>query len=85
MQINFHSPLIDGVNRSDPRSGHRHLQASTPDLRVLIHRSHGKTRAWFEEIISYPCGNVGHAVAQLRHDATNRKVAGSIPYGATGP
>jgi hypothetical protein len=38
-----------------------------------------------EEIISYPCGNVGHAVAQLRHDATNRKVAGSTPYGATGP
>jgi len=63
-QINFHAPLT-GVDQSDPRSGRRHLQASTPDLRVLVDRSHGEARTWLEEIISYSCGNVGHAVAQL--------------------
>jgi hypothetical protein len=60
---NFHGPLTDGVDRSDPRSGCLHLQASTPDLRVLITRSHGEARTWLEEIISYACGNVGHTVA----------------------
>ena len=38
--------------------------------------------------VSYPINDegpfsAGHAVAQLRHRATSRKVAGSIPHGVT--
>jgi hypothetical protein len=48
-------------------------------INFFIFHQHIKT-SWYETILKIP-----HAVAQwLRHCATNRKVAGSIPIGVTG-
>ena len=55
--------LIDGVYRSDSRCGPLHLQASTPDHRVLIDRSQGEARTAKLVVFSSPMvGTIPHSL-----------------------